>query len=391
MPHRFVRARARCQRLPVSLAVVLLSACVASRGAQAQARVLDLTGAPDARLAEPFTLILGVRELVDGRVIVADPRDRRLMLADFGSGDATPIGRAGSGPGEYQFLGVPLAGPRGTTRLVDPILRRVHVITAEGRFAAQSLPFPAVNVPGGISVARGTDARGRLYFEGSSLDEAGGRFLDSVFVVRWTPEDRTVERLTRVANGGRVRVMTPSGPSSFARTVTPFPHLDAWMPLPDGRVMLVQHTPFRIDVIDANGRVQRGAVLPHTALPVTAAERAAFRARTGPRRVSAVQRDGGSGPPTRGPEFPDDAFPETMPPFIASSVRVTPTGEVWIGRSFAHTDRTRRYDIVDGSGRLVGSAVLPAQAEVVGFGAGAVYVARTDPSDDLVYLVRHRR
>jgi hypothetical protein len=64
---------------------------------------------------------------------------------------------------------------------------------------------------------------------------------------------------------------------------------------------------------------------------------------------------------------------------------------VWIGRSFAHTDRTRRYDIVDGSGRLVGSAVLPAQAEVVGFGAGAVYVARTDPSDDLVYLVRHRR
>src|SRR5688500_5465613 len=58
-------------------------------------------GKPDAELKDPFSQIASVRELGDGRVLVADPRDKRVLLIDFTSGKAIRVGREGPGPGEY--------------------------------------------------------------------------------------------------------------------------------------------------------------------------------------------------------------------------------------------------------------------------------------------------
>ena len=79
-----------------------------------------------------------------------------------------------------------------------------------------------------------------------------------------------------------------------------------------------------------------------------------------------------------------------MPAFIGTSVTVAPDGTLWIGRSHRSTDRSWSYDLFDRQGRHVGGATIPAHAVVVGFGSGVVYVARTNPDDDLVYLERHR-
>jgi hypothetical protein len=51
---------------------------------------------------EEFTSIAGVRELADGRVLVSDSRETRVMVLDFATGTAEPVGRTGSGPGEYR-------------------------------------------------------------------------------------------------------------------------------------------------------------------------------------------------------------------------------------------------------------------------------------------------
>ena len=99
----------------------------------------------------------------------------------------------------------------------------------------------------------------------------------------------------------------------------------------------------------------------------------------------------GGGQAMRRPPTPDALFPESMPAFIAASVVASPEGEIWIGRSFASTERTRRYDVFDDSGRLVAVATLSSDRAVVGFGAGVVFVARTDPDDHLVYLERFAR
>jgi hypothetical protein len=349
-------------------------------------RQLDLTGRPDAVIREAFSRVDGVRELAGGRVVATDQVERSVFLADFGTGGRQAVGRQGDGPGEYRFPMAPLAGQADAVWLPDAILRRIQVVTPEGRLTAGPR-WPTAEVPGGAGSPRGTDHLGRIYLEGSSFDADRGSFIDSVAVIRWDPVENRGSVITRVWSGGRVMV----GGASLARSITPYPHLDAWAVLPDGQVVVVHRDPFRLDFVGTNGTVRRGAPIPTTPVPVSAADRQAFRDRTAALRSSAMRVGGGSGPPSRGPQFEDRDFPPTMPPFIAEAVRVSPDGEIWIGRSHAATDPTWRYDIFDASGRQVGVATLRRGSAVVGFGRGSVYVARTDPEDDLVYLERHRR
>ncbi len=373
-----------------NIRLLLIVALLPIASASPQRR-LDLTVRPDAAIEEPFTMIAGVRELSGLRALVTDQMDRGIVLVDFAASTRVPVGRQGEGPGEYRFPTAPLPGVADTTWVVDQMLRRILRVSADGRISATSLPMPTGGVPGGLARVRGTDRQGRFYFEGSGFDQERGAFLDSVAIVRWNHADGRTDMITRVSNGGRVRLTLPSGVSSLARTITPFPHLDAWTVLPDGRVVIVHHNPFRIATTDATGGVQRGTDIAYSPIAVSAAERAAYRRRGEGARVGALREGGGSGPESRAPALPDEAFPTVMPPFIAATVLSTPEGEIWVGRSHAATDRTWRYDIFDAAGQLLGTAALRTGTLVVGFGAGTVYVARTDPDDDLVYLERYRR
>lgn len=356
-------------------------------GAQRQ---LDLTGKPEVVMAEPFTLVSGVRELPGGLAVVTDQMDRSVFLANFTTRESRRIGRQGDGPGEYRFPMAPLAGPANTTWIHDASLLRTLVLSAEGVIAS-ALPTPAAGLPGGLATARGTDRSGGIYFEQNSFDQQRGRFLDSVAVVRWRPSANRTDVIARVWSGGRVMVNRPEGQASMARSITPFPHLDAWAARPNGGIVIIRHDPFRIDVVEADGVMRQGGPIEYTPLMVTRADREAYRKRTEFQRSVAAGVAGAGGQMKQGPRFPDDAFPTVMPPFIASAVAVTPEGEIWIGRSHAALDKTWRYDIFDAAGKLVGAATLNNNATVVGFGTGSVYVARTNPNDDLVYLERHRR
>lgn len=372
-------------RTPTAVVAVCVAILATPSLAAAQWR-LDLTGRPDAVIAEPFSHVDGIRALPGGRVIVTDQMERALFLADFATGAARRVGRQGDGPGEYRFPMAPLVGPGDTTWVADAVLRRLHVIAEDGRIVA-GVPMPT----GGLGSARGTDRSGRIYFEGNSFDSDRGAFLDTVAVVRWTLGSASAEPVGRVWSGGRVNLSRPGGLSSLARSITPFPHLDAWVVLPDGRVAVIGHQPFRIDFVDAASGIRTGPPIPFTPVTVGATDRAAFRDRTAALRSSAVRIDGGGGPQRQGPQFEDADFPRTMPPFIAATVRSSPEGEIWIGRSHAAGDPTWRYDVFDASGRQVGTATVRRGSVITGFAPGAVYLARTDPDDHLVYLERHRR
>jgi hypothetical protein len=68
---------------------------------------------------------------------------------------------------------------------------------------------------------------------------------------------------------------------------------------------------------------------------------------------------------------------------------MAPNGQIWIARTREATDNQPKYDIIDGSGRLVGRVAFPTRTRVIGFGATSVYTVRTD-EDDLQYLQRFR-
>jgi hypothetical protein len=369
---------------PVVLVLALSAAAAAQRPRQ-----LDLTGKPDATLREGFTRVTGVRELPGGRAIAVDQADQSVYLVDFTKGSSEKIGRQGDGPAEYRFPLAPQRGRGDTTWIFDPTLRRMLVI-AEGKIAA-TVAVPAGAPPGGLTEPHNTDREGRAYFEGSSFDAERGTFLDSVAIVRWHPREPRIETVSRLYNGGRVRFTSDVGPVSQARSSTPFPHVDAWAVLPGGDVAIVRQSPFRIDVVGADGSVKPGAPVVFTPMPVTQEEKDSIRARTSSQRVTAMGRNGGGGQQFRRPSFPDDAYPKEMPAFVASSVRATPEGEIWVGRSRRVNDARWRYDIFDAKGVPAGSATINSRAVIVGFGAGTVYVARTDPADDLVYLERYKR
>ena len=55
----------------------------------------------DASFPEPFSSITGLRELSDGRVVIADRLEVAVAIIDFDSGDLISVGRQGQGPGEY--------------------------------------------------------------------------------------------------------------------------------------------------------------------------------------------------------------------------------------------------------------------------------------------------
>lgn len=345
---------------------------------------IDLTGKPDAVIGEPFTMVTGVRELPGNRAIVTDQFEHSVYLVDFNTGTRRQIGRQGDGPAEYRFPMAPLPAAANRTWILDATLRRVHVIEPDGTFGPGLSP-PYAAVPGGLLYARGVDNAGRIYFESNSFDQETGRFIDSVSIIRWNPVGNVTENLGKVWSGGRVRVDRGGMIASVARSVLPFAQVDAWVPLSNGGVAIVRQEPHQIVLLE-RGELHAGPIIPHSPIPVTAAERSAYRER----RSSARMTASGGGESRRAPPVSDAEFPANMPAFIGESVKASPDGTLWIGRSRRFTDRTWRYDLFDAQGRNVGNATMPAHSTVVGFGTGAVYVARTNPDDDLVYLERHR-
>ena len=389
--------------MALSRPFVLTAALLAIGSAPVVAQMsVGLTGKPQAALSEPFSLVGGVRELPGNKAIVLDSKDDRLVLADFAAGSVKDIGRKGGGPGEFQRPQSLLAAPGTSTWVPDAMLDKVHVIGPDGKISPTGLVAPQANGGQIRMLPRGIDRTGRLYIQSMPTLGAGGQISDSLWVLRWTPSSNRVDTLTKVSSGMKITASSSGNRQSMIIRSKPFASDDIWAVLPDGQLAMVHAAPYRVDIIDGK-QVHTGTAISYTPIKVTAEDRDAFRkAVTAGRPVVRTFTSGGGGggggaaPSTsvNSPAMtvPDEEFPATKPPFVGSgSVRVSPEGEIWVLRSRAANDKVPTYDIFDSAGRLTGKATLNPNSIVVGFGEGTVYVARTDPDDDLVYVERYAR
>ncbi|HEY0969749.1 MAG TPA: hypothetical protein VGE02_02105 [Gemmatimonadales bacterium] len=394
--------------LAASLAVALAGLSPLTSAAHAQDRsqvpVLDLR-TPDARWAEPFTALGGVRELGDGRVIVADRTEKSIQLLDLARGASTRIGREGGGPNEYRVPGPVLALPGDSTAVFDMGSMRYLLVAPDGSVAGTfstadpSRPDMRLALP-----ARGVDGAGNLYLfdRGIGLRPGGGppvQPADSGTVLRFDRRTRTLTPVARVAVP-KAEISSEGSATNrrvMVRTGTPFAAQDEWAVGLDGRVAVVRHDPYRVEWLAPGGRRVTGPAMPYERLRVTERDREEYRERSrsgaGIRMAVTVGGEGAStrmAPTTASAALPEPGdWPEFKPPFLAGAATVAPDGRLWVLRTRPAGDDVPRYDVFDSFGELSATVILPPATRLLGFGRNSAYVVRKD-ADELEYLERYR-
>lgn len=364
-------------------------------GAQESVRHLSR---PDVTYVEAFAFLQRVRELADGRVVIADPLGQVVVIADLEAGKADTLGGVGQGPEEYRQPDAVYPLPGDSTLLVDLGNARLTVLGPDGAFG-ETMPMTRGSPgPGGgllIVMPRGVDSEGRIYFQPVGGGMARG-FPDSAAVVRFDRRTGAMDTLTQVKLP-EMRRATSGGPGNQNVRITPIPlsPQDAWSVSPDGRIAVARASDYHVEWIGADGKFVRGKPVSYEPVSIRRADkeewaegvgngvRIGIAISDGDRRVT-LGRGGGSG----GPDIDNLEWPEAKPAFVGNGVWVTPEGDMWVRRHVAAGEPVR-FDVFGPEANVQGAITLPAGRQVVGFGRGAVYVTRTDDLG-LQWLERYR-
>jgi hypothetical protein len=370
-------------------ACVLALAATATAAAAQTPRPVPL-GKPDATFPEPRSSVVGFQALSDGRVLVADNIEQAVSLLDFRTGQATPVGRPGDGPGEFGMPGALFGAAGDTTFMMDMGNRRLLAITPDGRISSSTVSL--FHRSGWPIFPRGVDAKGRVYFDLGGIAMPG---LNEIVtsgrapLIRW---DRAADRMDTVAYV-QFPPEKPAGPGQVRVSLGgggPYRPRDDWSVMPDGRVGIARTTAYHVEWYGAGAPVT-GPQVSYEPVEIGSAEKNAWADQMAARGL-AIEVVNGQRRTTRlpRPDIDKQQWPEVMPPFTGTrAVLAAATGELWVRRAQSADSRTPTYDVFDAAGRLIRQVSLDGDRAILGFGPGAVYVARTD-EDDLQWIERYR-
>ena len=329
----------------------------------------------NATLAAEFTGIASVRELADGRLLITDWRENRLVVADLRTGSTTAVSRKGSGPGEFQYVGSLLALGGDSTLVPDRQFPRWLLLRGDVVVATIPAESPALKAAGNMLM--GADYSGRVLAARPWLGVNGKAFraADSLLLVRVhraTGRADTLGRLRSPYERGQATHL-PNGASEVS--VPPLAVGDQALLFPDGWIAIARLEPYLVEWHSADGRVVRGSALPFPPVKVNDREKSAYRAR--------YAKSFANPPP-----LPDAGWPATLPSFDTGALLASPDGRLVIAHMPSADAAYARYDVVDRRGTLAGQVSLTDGARIVGFGVRSVYVSMTN-DDGIERLQRH--
>ena len=361
-------------------------------------------GPAQAALEQEFAVIQTVRELPDGRVLVADPLGQTLAAVDMDAGTIATLGRVGEGPAEYRQPDAVWPLPAGRSLLVDLGNGRLTELNADLSFG-DTRPYMLgsfeLGSPIMLAIPQGVDDGGGIYFQGFGMS-AGGNVSDSAEVLRYDLDTEAVDTAASVKLTDRTR-RTSGGPNNQNVSVSPIPlsPADAWGVAADGRVAVARSVAgsgtFWLEWFGAGGEVTRGPDYPYSPVDIGRAQMEEWRdgqAESGGGmtiEVTGVNGVMNMRAGRRGAPGTDDLdtyeWPDSKPPFFQGRIPVDRTGRAWLRRHTAAGDAPV-YDLFDGSGMRVMTVELPLERRVVAFGEGVLYAVRMDEFD-LQYLERY--
>lgn len=224
----------------------------------------------EAVSADTITLLNGVRELSNGRVLVNDAGRRRLVLLDRSLAQTQVIAdSSASAPLRY--------GPRASsvipfdgdsTLFVDVAGPSFLVLDADGRVARVMSAPRSNDVPGmtvGSAGAPRIDRSGRIVYRSSLSPSFRAPVIGKAYVPPTVADSAPLLRVdfdTRVADTiawirtAKIRIHTvflPNGGVRLTPMVTPISTIDDWVALPDGSVAVLRGSDYHIDWIEPDG------------------------------------------------------------------------------------------------------------------------------------------
>ena len=334
----------------------LLAGCGASKPA---APAIELTPQGDT-VATPYAEVTEAAWLGGNRWAVVAPANNAAAVVDFSRRTTTPLG--GTKSKEFRNPSN-LFTASDTLYVSDWGLRRLTLWTPDGR-PVRSIPASSI-VRGSLPRAR--DSAGSFYVELAPRpgpDGSGNR--DSAAVVRVDPEFTRVDTVARLAPLDIAEVVGDAG-RRFERRV--FSGVDRWGVLPDGSLWVARVYDNRVDWRRPDGTAVRGHPLPDRVLEVTRYDRELFLRKFPPELRTTAQ------------ELP---FAALKPPFEAG--HTDPGGAVWLEKSRAPADSTRRYHVVDRQGKLAEEVRVRGQGHILALGRDAALVA--EPAPDGIRLIQ---
>jgi len=370
--------------------------------------LLPLEGAAQIRLVEPeatfpedFGSIQTVRELPDGRILVADPLGKALYLVDMAAGTRTVVGREGQGPEEYLQPDAVWPLPGDSTLLVDLGNGRLVALGPDLSFGPTRPIMVGEFRPGSpmvLALPQGVDGQGRIYARAMG-GMGGGAYPETADVLRI---DRGSGSSEPAANFklGAVSQQTSGGANDQRVSIAPIPLSpeDAWGVAPDGSILLIRSVDYHMERVATDGTVTQGPPIPFETVRIRTAEKEEHLAESGRsggglrvgvevnngQMAMSFARGGAEGSPR---EIDQYTWPEEKPPFYSGRIPVDPSGKAWV-RRHVEAGEESTYDIFDRSGNRVATVLLPHGKRVIGFGEGAFYVVTYDEFD-LNYLEKY--
>lgn len=355
---------------------------------------------PSREIEDPFSLVTGAIEIKPGQVIAVDGVEMELAIVDFAKGSKTPIGRQGSGPGEYR-------APAGLFRLAGDTLWILDA--AQQRIVAFNPDFtPGTTMPmltfdqstmTALSAPFFGDRKGMLYASGMVIQtgRGGGEIQislpDSVGLVRVDPRGK-------VARAELARIRFPiSGKPDIKMNGTnmkytmAYPGLiasDPWAVFPDGRIAIVRGATYSVEFIGVDGKKSAPTRIAYSPIKVTTADQKAEMdeaQKTMKEQGKAAQKMMPAGMTMEFELLPPVTWPDNYPAVSPLGALAAPDGKLWVKRSTPIRVGREQWDVIDQAGKLVASWRLPNKTTLVAVGQGVVYTTRTD-EDDLRYLQR---
>jgi hypothetical protein len=318
---------------------------------------------PDALLREEFTAVGSIRELPDGRILVSDPLDHRVVVANPVNGKVLPVGRIGGGPGEYPFAWGLTAIAGDSSVMMDWLRHRWTVF--KGAAVVGSLPpqAPAVRLPENVL---GADSIGHVL--GRQPHEPFRFVTDSAYLQLVTRSTGRVDTIGR---------LLPPRPEEEGKPAPPFHLWESAAIGLDGWIAVVRLDPYRVDWRMPDGRWIFGRPIPVQPTPFNARERRAWIARHGGRETARKEL---SNAPSAIPPFAN----EGLCPLV-----ISPDGKLLIERTPTADHPNARYDVINRRGELEGQIQMPPREIIQAFGPKSVYVVRRDFNDDVERIDRH--